>query len=496
MARLFFVIVALVFSSALAQPRACDIYASAGTPCVAASSTTRKLYEDYSGPLYEVTRLADNATLNISALESGFADSGAQDAFCNTTSSNSTMPPLGSMVSLIPSGLSSLSFRHCSAQGYVTPSPPSPVDDHYFTLVAALNGDENAVSFRSVNFPSYYIAPIAGAEPGRVGVVEAPAADDATWVVTPAPASEGAFYFACSGRGGHMLTVGSNLTGLCSADYAPPAASVYIDASASPTAWALSTGGSGACVISRLFDQSAQGNHLTPGPGGGAEPVPDKPVFAQSFPVTLAGGHKVYGAYFQTKMGYRRDDTTGVARGDDAETIYAVWSGKIHNDGCCADWGNGEVNNHDDGAGTMECVYYGSWNATKSGWCGGSGSGPWVMADLENGLWAGSCRGGINPNVTTQRAEYVTGLVKGKPGLWAIKAGNATGGPLVKSYEGPRPAGYAPMKKQGAIILGIGGDNSNSAISVWFEGVMTSGYSDDATDDAVQQDIVSVYGSA
>lgn len=93
-------------------------------------------------------------------------------------------------------------------------------------------------------------------------------------------------------------------------------------------------------------------------------------------------------------------------------------------------------------------------------------------------------------------APFVIGVVKGQPGVWAIKAGNATGGPLLTSFEGPRPPGYAPMRKQGAIILGIGGDNSDSATSVWFEGVMTAGYSADATDDAVQADIVSVYGAA
>ncbi len=30
----------------------CDIYASGGTPCVAAYSTTRALYGAYSGPLF------------------------------------------------------------------------------------------------------------------------------------------------------------------------------------------------------------------------------------------------------------------------------------------------------------------------------------------------------------------------------------------------------------------------------------------------------------
>jgi hypothetical protein len=50
------------------------------------------------------------------------------------------------------------------------------------------------------------------------------------------------------------------------------------------------------------------------------------------------------------------------------------------------------------------------------------------------------------------------------------------------------------MRKEGAIGLGTGGDNSNGAKGDWFEGVMTSAFSSDAADDAVQANIVSVYG--
>jgi hypothetical protein len=51
------------------------------------------------------------------------------------------------------------------------------------------------------------------------------------------------------------------------------------------------------------------------------------------------------------------------------------------------------------------------------------------------------------------------------------------------------------MKKQGAIILGIGGDNSNGAQGNFFEGCMTSGASSSASDDAVQANIVAAgYG--
>ena len=48
------------------------------------------------------------------------------------------------------------------------------------------------------------------------------------------------------------------------------------------------------------------------------------------------------------------------------------------------------------------------------------------------------------------------------------------------------------MKKRGAIILGTGGDMSNSAMGKFYEGIMVTGATTDATDDAVQANIVAV----
>ena len=47
------------------------------------------------------------------------------------------------------------------------------------------------------------------------------------------------------------------------------------------------------------------------------------------------------------------------------------------------------------------------------------------------------------------------------------------------------------MLKEGAIILGIGGDNSNGAQGTFYEGVMTSGYPSDDTENSVQENIIS-----
>jgi hypothetical protein len=83
-------------------------------------------------------------------------------------------------------------------------------------------------------------------------------------------------------------------------------------------------------------------------------------------------------------------------------------------------------------------------------------------------------------------------VVKGKAGGFAIKGGDAQSGGLKTMYDGARPTvpGYNPMRKQGAILLGIGGDNSNWAVGTFYEGCMTSGYPSDATEDAVQANIV------
>jgi len=120
-----------------------------------------------------------------------------------------------------------------------------------------------------------------------------------------------------------------------------------------------------------------------------------------------------------------------------------------------------------------------------------TGSGPWVMADLENGLFSGqgTKNNAGDPTITSR---FVTAIVKGKPNQWAIRGGNSASGSLSTYWTGARPTvgGYNPMSLEGAIILGIGGDNSNGAQGTFYEGVMTTGYPSDATENSVQANIV------
>jgi hypothetical protein len=85
----------------------------------------------------------------------------------------------------------------------------------------------------------------------------------------------------------------------------------------------------------------------------------------------------------------------------------------------------------------------------------------------------------------------------GGKGRFALYGGDATSGALKTEWDGVRPSkgGYVPMKKQGSIILGIGGDNSDGDGGEWFEGVMASGAATSTTVNALQANIVAAgYG--
>ncbi|HEU5353638.1 MAG TPA: arabinofuranosidase catalytic domain-containing protein [Actinocrinis sp.] len=319
-------------SAQAASQGPCDIYSAGGTPCVAAHSTTRALYGNYSGSLYQVRRSSDNATTNIAPVSAGgVANAAAQDSFCSGTT----------------------------------------------------------------------------------------------------------------------------------------------------------------CVITVIYDQSGHGNNLTQAPAGGAAGGPDNLANATAAPTTL-NGSKAYGVYVAAGTGYRDDNTSGIATGDQAEGEYAIFDGTHYNGGCCFDYGNAETSNNDTGNGHMEAIYFGNIKV----WGYGTGNGPWIMADMENGLYSG-VNAGYNANDPTVNYRYTTAIIKGTANLWAIRGGNSQSGGLSTFYSGARPnvSGYNPMHKEGAIILGIGGDNSKGSAGTFYEGVMTSGYPSDATENSVQANIVAAgYG--
>jgi len=246
------------------------------------------------------------------------------------------------------------------------------------------------------------------------------------------------------------------------------------------------------CTISIIYDQSGWGNHLRKAPPGAAKTTPGNEANATAVSATF-NDHLVYGLQIMPGVAYRNNSACGTATGDDAETEYMIVAGDAYNGLCCFDYGNMERDSQDHGEGAAEAVYFGA----TAIWGKGGGSGPWVMGDLENGLWAGN----VSPYNANEALsfKYVTAMLKGDgagKNHWAIKAGNAQAGTLRTEFEGPRPSmRYYPMKKQGAIGLGSAGDNSNAGRGNFFEGVMTSHYSSDQADAAVQANVVSVYGA-
>jgi hypothetical protein len=250
------------------------------------------------------------------------------------------------------------------------------------------------------------------------------------------------------------------------------------------------------CVITVVYDQSGTGNDLRQAPPGPSFKGPAKGGFdtqpiADMAPITI-GGHKAYGVYIMPGMGLRNNDAAGLAIGDEPEGIYYVIDGTHFDSGCCFDYGNASTNGRAVGTGTMETTYFG----TATAWGRGAGPGPWVMADLEAGLFSGYDAKENVGDPTIDRWRFVTAVVDGGGGnRWDLRGGNAQEGGLTMFYSGVRPGSrtddrYFPMHKQGAVLLGTGGDNGNGSSGTFYEGVMTTGYPAEATTDAVQANIV------
>jgi hypothetical protein len=259
------------------------------------------------------------------------------------------------------------------------------------------------------------------------------------------------------------------------------------------------------CSISIIYDQSPQHNDLPISPRSNFMPEGGLPALADTQKVTMAGHYPVYGMSGGGGIAYRNDKTRGVAKGDQPEAMYMVVDGTRYSGTCCFDYGNAEADGNDDGNGTMEAVYWGS----DTFWGGkGQGSGPWIAADLENGMFkcnqgfpqtqldlSQACPKALAQSIT---AKFATAMLKGpSDNTFALKSADAQSGTLVVQWDGPRPSpsGYYPKNLQGAIILGTGGDGSSGGQGTFFEGAMTAGSPSDAIDDMVQANIVAAgYG--
>jgi len=248
------------------------------------------------------------------------------------------------------------------------------------------------------------------------------------------------------------------------------------------------------CWITILYDQSGHRNHLTQAPRGPA----GTPMVMGGFnnlpvadwaPISIMG-HKVYGVFISPGMGLRNDNPHGTAVDDQAEGQYWVVNGQHYNGGCCFDYGNGEIDSRDDGEGTMETAYFG--NATA--WYHGPSPGPWIMTDQENNLVGCVTTDGTkNCDLPIIKWRFVTATADGEAHHWRTMGGDSQTGEMKVMFEGPRVSNrYDPMRKQGAILLGNGGDNSNGSDGTVYEAAMTAAgtFPTKETEQKVQANVV------
>jgi hypothetical protein len=200
-----------------------------------------------------------------------------------------------------------------------------------------------------------------------------------------------------------------------------------------------------------------------------------------------------------------RDKTKNMPTGANPQTEYAIFHAKYLNNNCCFNYGNTNNAIAYSGPGTLTALNF----SQITFWSKGTGNGPWPMVDFETGVYAGNtakCGSGVpttvdctstgenaNPSVTF---DIVTTLFKHN-GVdhWALKTGNAKSGTLSVNVDlAALPKGYSPLKQLGGLGLGEGGAGDTNGTGGFSEGAVMSGETTNATDDAIQKSIVSVYG--
>jgi hypothetical protein len=174
---------------------------------------------------------------------------------------------------------------------------------------------------------------------------------------------------------------------------------------------------------------------------------------------------------------------SGIPIGNSSITVYMVAENTSEGgqvSGCCASFSDSENPIHGGAKGQMFGLAY----STGGMGVEGTGTGPWPGLDLELGVY------GYGPT-PTQKYLSILGKYNSTATTMTLKFGDATQGGLTTLYTGSLPAGYT-MNLEGAVSLGMGGDGSNSPIN-FIEGAIIASPSTDATDNALQANIVSFY---
>jgi len=254
------------------------------------------------------------------------------------------------------------------------------------------------------------------------------------------------------------------------------------------------------CTVSKLYDQSGNGNDLiraSAGPSGNGSRSGDDDYesVANKLSVT-AGGHKVYALYIGVFGGYRTAlsvTSKGVPIGNKDQGIYELIDGTHFGGACC--WDFGSVSPNPKNYVTMNTVFFGT-----GFWGKGTGSGPWFGGDFEGGVWMGGSASNdpgtpgasANPNNPTLKVPFALGILHTPVGKYALRMADiSTATDLTTGYDGNIPAGKT-WGNAGGIGLGIGGDNSNNSEGTFFEGAVVNGSPANATDLLIMKNIQAV----
>ena len=256
------------------------------------------------------------------------------------------------------------------------------------------------------------------------------------------------------------------------------------------------------CTVSLLYDQSGKGSHLPVAkagtPFGGPYAAMDDFESSATKESLTVGGHKVYSLYMEPRQGYRlprRAD--GMPRAGQPQGIYMLADGTHAGIGCCWEFGNAPPNAQTFADPTT--MFFGSGVGTVGG-----GDGPWFMADLGTGFWAGGSEATLTPppfpNNPSLKVKFALGFLKtdsSEPAFilskWALRMADVTTASAVTTAH----QGGLPKKtyNDGGVILGVGVYNDNASWGTLYEGAIVAGYPADDTELAVLRNVRAVgYG--
>src|SRR5690606_26393249 len=294
----------------------------------------------------------------------------------------------------------------------------------------------------------------------------------------------------------------------------PQTADGFADASVQEALCPLGT----TCTVSLLYDQSGKGNDLPVAKGGlsngGSWAALDnfETVMDDRAALTVSG-HRVFALYMQARQGYRIQRVgDGMPIGHEPQGIYMLADGTRVGRACCWDFGN--VSTNPASYAEMNTLFFG-----EAYWGRGNGSYPWFGADFEAGVWMGGSQAGdpgwgeLNasmqqrlPNTnkpSMASAKYALGFLKTNDdadNTYALRMADiATANDVHTAYRGRYPKlSYANphgTDNKGAIVIGVGGDNSNNPFGTFYECAIVAGFPADETEQAVLQSIKAVgYG--